>query len=142
MFSKGCSGERSSFGMIIWTNGCFDILHRGHIELLKYAKSLGSELYVGIDTDRKVRIDKGIKRPFNNLEDRIEVLKSIKYVDRVLVFDSNEDLEGLIMEIKPHVLIIGSDWKGKLVIGEQYAKHVRFFNRIKGYSTTGILNGK
>ena len=77
---------------IIWTNGCFDIIHRGHIELFEYAKGLGSKLYVGIDSDEKVKKDKGEGRPFNKLIDRIKVLESIKYIDKVISFDSTEDI--------------------------------------------------
>ena len=127
---------------IIWTNGCFDILHVGHIELFKYAKSLGSKLYVGIDSDEKVKLDKGDDRPFNKLSDRIKVLESIKYIDKVVSFSTPARLENLVKEYKPHVLIVGSDWRGKTVIGEQYAQHVRFFDRIDGYSTTNILEWK
>lgn len=127
--------------MIVWTNGCFDVLHRGHIELFKYAKSLGKELYVGIDSDEKVKKDKGEDRPFNKLEDRVEMLLSIKYIDKVFVFDTAEELSKIISDIKPYVLIVGSDWRNKKVIGDEYAKHVRFFDRLEGYSTTEILNG-
>ena len=127
---------------IIWTNGCFDVLHRGHIELFKYAKSLGSELYVGIDSDEKVKLDKGSSRPFNNLEDRVTMLESIKYIDKVFVFDSADHLEFLIESITPDVMVIGSDWKGKPVIGEAHTKQLEFFDRIGNYSTTRILNEK
>jgi len=127
---------------IIWTNGCFDILHIGHIELFKYAKSLGSKLYVGIDSDEKVKKDKGKDRPFNKLNDRVKMLESIKYIDKVSIFDSTEGLEDLIQKYKPYILIIGSDWQSKTVVGEQYAQHVRFFDRIDGYSTTDILERK
>ena len=127
---------------IIWTNGCFDILHVGHIELFKYAKSLGSKLYVGIDSDEKVKLDKGDDRPFNKLADRIKVLESIKYIDKVVSFSTPARLENLVKEYKPHVLIVGSDWRNKTVIGEQHAQHVRFFDRIDGYSTTNILEWK
>jgi len=124
----------------IWTNGCFDILHRGHIELFKYARSLGDEITVGVDSDRKVMQDKGLYRPINNLEDRIEVLKSIKYIDRIVQFDSSDELECLIKNYNPDIIVVGSDWKGKGVVGEQYAKEVKFFDRIKEYSTTKIVN--
>ena len=127
---------------IIWTNGCFDVLHRGHIELFKYAKSLGSELYVGIDSDEKVKLDKGSSRPFNNLEDRVTMLESIKYIDKVFVFDSADHLEFLIESITPDVMVIGSDWKGKTVIGEAHTNQLEFFDRIGNYSTTRILNEK
>ena len=124
---------------IIWTNGCFDILHRGHIELFKYAKSLGDKLIVGIDTDEKVKVDKGEDRPINNLQDRMPVLRAIKYVDMVLPFKSTEELEIKIKYWSPNVMVIGSDWKGKKVVGEEYVGKVDFFDRIKGYSTTKLL---
>tara|TARA_Y100001963_G_C6446249_1_gene293725 strand:- start:45 stop:446 length:402 start_codon:yes stop_codon:yes gene_type:complete len=124
---------------IIWTNGCFDVLHRGHIELFKYAKSLGDRLYVGIDTDEKVKRDKGKDRPVNKLNDRKFLLESIKYIDKVFIFNDREDLESLIKMSEPDTMVIGSDWKGKTVVGEQYAKNLVFFDRIEGYSTTNIL---
>ena len=127
---------------IIWTNGCFDILHVGHIELFKHAKSMGFKLYVGVDSDDKVKSDKGEDRPFNKQSDRIKVLESIKYIDKVFSFDSTEGLKNLVKKHKPHVLIVGSDWKNKTVVGEEYAQHVRFFDRIEGYSTTNIIEWK
>ena len=128
--------------MIVWTNGCFDILHRGHIELFKYAKSLGTKLYVGIDTDEKVKLDKGIDRPFNTLEDRKIMLESIKFIDQVFIFDSAKELEEMVKTISPDIMVIGSDWRGKKVIGQQYTKKLKFFNRVIGYSTTNILENK
>ena len=125
---------------IVWTNGCFDILHRGHIEMFEYAKSLGDELIVGIDSDKKVKKDKVKGRPINNLDDRAIVLQSIEYIDRVIEFDSTDELEWLIKDIKPDIMVIGSDWKGKKVIGEEYTDKVDFFDRIEGYSTTELLN--
>ena len=126
-------------GKIVWTNGCFDILHKGHIELFKYAKSFGDKLFIGIDSDEKVKKDKGNDRPFNNVKDRKEVLEAIKYIDGVFVFNDTQGLDDLIRVIGPDIMVIGSDWKGKTVVGEQYAKELVFFNRIQGYSTTKIL---
>jgi len=123
----------------IWTNGCFDILHRGHLEMLKYAKSWGDYLIVGIDSDNKVKQDKGSERPFNCVEDRKFALESIRYIDKVVVFRSTLELENLIKDIKPDIMVIGSDWRGKKVIGGEYAKELKFFDRIAGYSTTNIL---
>jgi|TARA_R110000744_G_scaffold23913_3_gene60436 rfaE bifunctional protein nucleotidyltransferase chain/domain len=128
--------------MKIWTNGCFDILHRGHIELFKYAKSLGGELYVGIDSDYKVNKDKGPDRPFFSEDDRRCLVNSIKYVDSTYIFGSTYELEQLIKRISPDIMVIGSDWKGKTVIGEQYAKKLEFFDRIERYSTTEIIEGR
>ena len=126
---------------LVWVNGCFDVLHRGHFEMLKYAKSLGDYLMVGIDSDQKVKRDKGSSRPFNNVDDRKFALESICYVDKVLIFESKEELEFLIRQLEPNYMVIGSDWKEKEVVGQQYCTELCFFDRIDGYSTTNILEG-
>ena len=128
--------------MKVWTNGCFDVLHRGHIELFRYAKSLGSELVVGIDTDEKVKLDKGENRPINNLQDRMYMLQSIKYINKVIPFDSTEDLRKTIRWYQPDLMVIGSDWKGKDVIGREFSDKLVFFDRVGDYSTTKILRNK
>ena len=124
---------------IVWTNGCFDILHRGHIELFKYAKSLGGTLLVGVDSDFKVKQDKGQDRPFNNQEDRIELLNSIRYIDKVFLFNTTEQLDRTIRNVQAQVMVIGSDWKGKKVVGESHVEELVFFDRISKYSTSKIL---
>ena len=124
---------------LVWTNGCFDVLHRGHFEMFKYAKSLGDYLMVGVDSDEKVRADKGASRPFNNVEDRKFALESIRYVDKVLIFETRNHLEHLIEILEPDYMVIGADWKGKNVVGEHYCTELKFFDRIEGYSTTNIL---
>ena len=126
---------------VVWTNGCFDVLHRGHIELFKYAKSLGDYLVVGIDTDERVKASKGPSRPFNNIEDRIAMLESIKYIDEIYVFDTNSELESQVRLSGAEIIVVGSDYKNKEVIGSRHVKKIKFFNRIKGYSTTKILVG-
>lgn len=123
----------------VFVNGCFDVLHRGHIELFEFAKSHGDRLIVAIDSDARVKSMKGKDRPFHNQTDREFVLRSIRYIDDVRIFDSAEDLEKLTLEIQPHTMIVGSDWKDKEVIGSQHAKELKFFNRIGDYSTTKIL---
>ena len=126
--------------MIIgFVNGCFDVLHMGHIELLKYAKSQCDYLIVATDTDEKIRAAKGPNRPFNKLEDRIGMLGAIKYVDDVKSFASRQELENLLILIKPDVMFVGSDYKGKHVVGSESAKKLIIFERIDGYSTTKIL---
>lgn len=130
----------------VWVNGCFDILHPGHIELFKVAKSLGDRLIVGVDTDEKVKKDKGKDRPTNPLSFRKTMLESNKYIDLVLPFGSRLELEQLIELYNPDVLLVGGDWRGGDVVGKQFAKEVKFFNRVKNYSTTSIIekikNGK
>ena len=126
----------------VWTNGCFDILHRGHIELFRYAKSLGDELVIGVDSDKKVKKDKSDNRPINSLNDRIFMLQSIRYVDKVVPFDSTDELEETIKWLKPHIMVIGSDWKNKKVIGKKWAEKLIFFDRVGDYSTTNILGKK
>jgi D-beta-D-heptose 7-phosphate kinase/D-beta-D-heptose 1-phosphate adenosyltransferase len=123
----------------VWVNGCFDILHPGHIELFKVAKSLGDRLIVGIDDDEKVKKDKGVERPINSLFFRKTMLESIRYIDIVLPFGSRNELENLIELYSPDILLVGSDWKNGDVVGRQYAKEVRFFNRIGNHSTSNII---
>ena len=126
---------------LIFVNGCFDILHRGHIELFKYAKSLGTKLIVAIDSDQRVNQMKGKDRPFNHQEDRKFVLESICYIDEVVIFNDEEELENLTYTYKPDIMVVGSDWNCKKVVGSQHAKQIKFFERIENYSTTKILQG-
>ena len=126
----------------IWVNGCFDILHRGHFELFNYAKSLGDKLIVGIDSDKKIEKDKGKGRPYNNIKDRTYALESLKAIDEIRAFSDRESLVELVKEIKPDVLVVGADWKGKRIVGSQYAKEVIYFDRIGEYSTTNILENE
>ena len=126
---------------IIFVNGCFDVLHPGHIQLFKYAKSLGDYLIVAIDSDKRVSEMKGPERPIFSQSDRSQTLEAIRYIDVVHIFDSKEDLENLLKSIAPDIMIVGSDWKGKEVVGEQYAKTVRFFDRVGEYSTTRTIQG-
>ena len=114
----------------VFVNGTFDLIHSGHIHLLNYAKSLGDLLYVGIDSDERVREKKGSSRPINSLNERIFMIQNLKAVDYVLDFSSDKALEGLVKIIKPDIMVVGSDWKDKSVIGSYYAAELLFFDRI------------
>ena len=120
----------------VFVNGTFDILHRGHIELLNYARSCGSSLHVGIDSDKRVSLMKGLERPIYTQNHRKYILENLKAVDSVEIFSSDRELCQLIIKYKPDIMVVGSDWRRKPVIGEQYAGELRFFERIDGYATT------
>mgnify|MGYP003139563863 FL=1 len=123
----------------IWVNGTFDVLHRGHIELFKFAKSKGDYLSVGIDTDERIKQTKGSTRPINTLEDRYFFLKCIKYVDEIRTFGSDSELRAIIASYAPDYLIVGSDWMDKEVIGAEFASDILFFDRVKDLSSSKIL---
>lgn len=118
----------------VFVNGTFDILHIGHLELLQYAKSLGDTLSVGIDSDNRVRSLKGPNRPINNELERFAMLSQLKPVDSVSIFETDEDLINLIKDCD--IMVKGSDYKDKPIIGEHVCKQIVFFDRIDGYSTT------
>ena len=126
----------------IWTNGSFDILHRGHLELLNECHSLGNFVVVGIDSDRRIKEKKGDGRPFNNQEDRRYFLSQLRVVDYVVVFDTDEELASFVRDYNVDTMVVGSDWKGKPIIGSEHADEVQYFDRIEGYSTTKILENK
>ncbi len=126
---------------IVFVNGCFDVLHPGHIALLQYAKSLGDYLIVAIDSDEKVALDKGFDRPIFSMEDRRFVLESIECIDIVHTFNSRSGLENLLECIKPDILVVGSDWKNGIVVGREHAKEVKFFERQGDYSTSRTIQG-
>lgn len=123
----------------IFVNGTFDVLHPGHIRLLTYAKSLGIRLFVAIDSDRRVKELKGYNRPINSATERKEMLLALKPVDEVEIFDTNEELCMWIKQIRPHIMVVGSDYKDKDVIGREFAKHLIFYDRIPEYSTTSKI---
>lgn len=125
--------------MNIWTNGCYDILHVGHIALFKYAKSLGGNLIVGIDSDNRVNKLKGNGRPINNQNDRKEMLESIKFIDEVIIFNTKEEMCDLLTKKNINTIVIGDDYKDKPVTGSDIIKDIVFFKKIGNYSTTNYL---
>ncbi len=128
--------------IVVFTNGCFDIIHPGHIDLLERARQLGTKLIVGINSDTSVRAIKGKTRPFLSQNDRALILKSLRFVDEVRVFGESTP-ETLIWEIKPDVLVKGGDWKKNEIIGadfvEQYGGKVFSLALKDGYSSSKIV---
>jgi D-beta-D-heptose 7-phosphate kinase/D-beta-D-heptose 1-phosphate adenosyltransferase len=123
----------------IFVNGTFDIVHRGHIELLNYAKSLGGHLTVAIDSDIRIKKLKGETRPINNFFDRQFVLQNLKPVDTVLCFATDEDLRSLLSLGNYDIMVKGSDYRNKPIIGSDLVKEIIFYDRIDGYSTTKTI---
>ena len=123
----------------VFVNGTFDLLHRGHIDLLNYARTQGVYVCVGIDTDDRVREKKGPTRPIHNQDERKFFLESLKAVDEVRFFSNDKELEGLVKSYQPDIMIVGSDWKDKSVIGSYWAAKLIFFDRIGEYATTKTI---
>jgi D-beta-D-heptose 7-phosphate kinase/D-beta-D-heptose 1-phosphate adenosyltransferase len=125
---------------IVFTNGCFDVLHLGHLRLLKEARIRGDKLVVGLNSDDSVKRLKGALRPFNNVETRMEQLLLMPYVDEVIVFDNDTPYE-LIQEIKPDLIVKGGDYTVEDVVGHDLAP-VHIVPTVDGYSTTNILEAQ
>ena len=121
-------------------NGTFDLLHIGHIKLLEYAKRYeDSFVYVLIDSDRRVKELKGSDRPIYTEKERLTMLQSLRFVDKVDVFDSDEELINYIKSFNPDVMVKGSDYIDKPIIGAEYCKEIEFYDRIKEYATTKTI---
>ena len=121
----------------IVVNGTFDVIHLGHLRLLGYARSFqNSFVYVLIDSDQRVKELKGPKRPYNTEYERANLLFSLKYVDRVDIFDTDNDLRNFIKNFEPDIMIKGSDYKGKPIIGSEHCKQILFYDRLNKYSST------
>jgi len=123
----------------IIVNGTFDILHIGHIKLLEFAKGFpDAYVYVLIDSDQRVRRLKGPSRPINNEYDRASMLFALKSVDRVRIFDTDNELAELIKNYSPDIMVKGSDYKDKPIIGSEYCKDIMFYDRTE-HSTTKTI---
>jgi len=120
-------------------NGCFDVLHVGHLKLFNFAKSHCDKLIVAIDSDVMVGMSKGKDRPFNNESDRCEMLINLKAVDETYVFYSHAELIDYCKQLKPDIHIVGSEYKDKYVVGGEHAKKLMFFDRHGDYSTSNII---
>ena len=121
----------------VFVNGTFDLLHMGHIALLDYAKSLGDQLIVAIDSDDRVRLLKGSDRPINSQVERGTLLSALKSVDEVFVFDTDDELTSLIQACD--VMVKGSDYRDKHIVGQDICREIVFFERLNEYSTTNKI---
>jgi rfaE bifunctional protein nucleotidyltransferase chain/domain len=140
---KFCQFHHSHGKKIIFTNGCFDILHRGHVEYLMGARALGDALVLGLNSDQSVSRLKGSTRPINNQEDRKYILESLKCVDCVEIFDEDTPLN-LIKFVKPTILVKGGDYDLKKIVGydfvTSYGGEVKVLNFVPGKSTSLIIS--
>lgn len=124
---------------VVFTNGCFDILHKGHVTYLQQAAALGEHLIIGLNADESVKKLKGEGRPVNSESDRAFMLNSLRFVDEVVIFNEETPLE-LLKCLEPDILVKGGDYSVEDVIGKEYAGEVRILPFVKGYSTTQIIN--
>ena len=121
-------------------NGTFDILHLGHLKLLEYARGFpDSYVLVLTDSDRRIKELKGNERPIKNEYERSSMLFALKYVDRVEIFDTDQELIDLIKRFEPDIMVKGSDYQDKPIIGAEYCKQIKFYDRLGNYSTTKTI---
>jgi rfaE bifunctional protein nucleotidyltransferase chain/domain len=124
----------------VFVNGTFDIVHLGHIKLLEYARCYpNSFILVAIDSDIRVKQLKGNNRPINSQYDRLNLLSALKFVDQVEIFNTDQELIDLIKDFKPDVMVKGSDYQGRPIIGAEYCKEIKFYDRVEPYSTTKTI---
>ncbi|MBK9193402.1 MAG: D-glycero-beta-D-manno-heptose 1-phosphate adenylyltransferase [Flavobacteriales bacterium] len=138
-----CNIWRMKGDRIVFTNGCFDILHRGHVEYLQEAASLGDRLVIGVNSDASVkRQGKGPERPLNDQDSRAKVLAALRLVDAVVIFDEDTPL-ALIEAIVPDVLVKGGDWSEDRIVGADVVRknggEVRSLKLVDGFSTTALV---
>lgn len=131
----------------VWINGSFDVIHLGHIKLFQVGKSqiqfphTSTNVRVGIDSDERVSRMKGANRPINSLSNRIDFLKSIRFVDEVVSFGSDDELRASIREYSPHIMCIGAEYRNRTIIGEEFVPRIIYVEKFGGLSTTKIVNG-
>lgn len=136
---KICDKLRKEGKKIVFTNGCFDILHSGHIDLLTRAGEIGACLIVAVNSDESVKRIKGPKRPINPCQARVKILSALECVDHIVTFEE-ETPEKLLSILRPDLIVKGGDYKKEDVLGSEYAKEVLIVPLTKGFSTTGIIN--
>ena len=136
--AKIIEGLKREGKKIVFTNGCFDLLHAGHVTYLEEAKGLGDVLVVGVNSDSSVRRIKGSGRPIVPLEQRMAVLAALEAVDYVVPFEEDTPYE-LIALLRPHTLVKGGDWRAEEVVGRELVEEVRIIPYLEGVSTSGII---
>ena len=139
---KIISGWKQNEFKVVFTNGCFDILHLGHLDYLEKSRNLGDKLVIGLNTDRSVSQLKGLNRPINNEYARARMLAAMSFVDLVIAFDEETPLE-LIQKVKPDILIKGKDYSIENIVGAEFVLgnggEVKTIELLEGYSTTEII---
>ena len=123
----------------VFVNGVFDLLHFGHLTLLQQARVWGDHLHVAIDSDRRVRELKGPDRPVRNQVEREALLRELRSVDQVSVFDTDQDLRDIISVYAPDLMVKGSDYQGRAIIGAEHCGSIRFVKLLDGHSTTSTI---
>ena len=134
---------RAVGGTVVFTNGCFDILHPGHVELLAQCRNLGDHVVLGLNSDASVRRLKGTDRPVNDQLSRAVVLAGLSFVDAIIVFEEDTPLE-LITQVKPDILVKGGDYQASEIVGSELVKNyggeVKIIPLVEGFSTTAIIS--
>lgn len=130
---------KNNYNNIVFTNGCFDVFHLGHLKLLNYCKNKGDVLIVGLNSDDSIKKNKGNTRPINNIINRIEFLKNLNIIDYIIIFDNISPLS-LLKILKPKILIKGGDYKRDNIIGKEHVEEILIFNYINDISSTKIIN--
>jgi D-beta-D-heptose 7-phosphate kinase/D-beta-D-heptose 1-phosphate adenosyltransferase len=131
--------ELSKQSNIVFTNGCFDILHSAHIKLFQYSKSQGDILVVGLNSDDSIKRLKGTERPINNIEERTLILSLFKFIDYIIIFDEDTPYN-IIKQLQPDIIVKGGDYCAENIIGAQYCKEVKIFNYIENKSTSLVVS--
>jgi D-beta-D-heptose 7-phosphate kinase/D-beta-D-heptose 1-phosphate adenosyltransferase len=130
--------ELSKQSNVVFTNGCFDILHSAHIKLFQYSKSQGNILVVGLNSDESIQRLKGLTRPINNIDERAHILSLFNFIDYIIIFDEDTPYN-IIKLLQPDIIVKGGDYCAENVIGAQYCKEVKIFNYINNKSTSLVV---
>lgn len=129
---------KRKYSKIVFTNGCFDVIHKGHLQLLHYAKECGDYLILAVNSDKSIKRLKGESRPIHQEEDRIDFLKHLKIADAIILFEEDTP-ERLLSILKPNIMIKGGDYTPQTVLGREHCEEVKIFDFVDGYSSTKTI---